>query len=197
MTGRARPRNLRCWVSGLVIAVITVVVSAPSASAHGNGESDVAGDLVRQAIALIVNTPDDHEMIADKINDALNSTETEGVDISSVAKAKDALESGDLHTTRALLEVSIGAQPHMTSAEVLPIGETSGQPGAPPLATGSETGINVTTDALAAHRRFDAGTWAALVGLVALAGVGIWLAVRYRPPVSMRRLRSDVAPREA
>lgn len=41
--------------------------------AHDDEEAGRSYDLVRQAIALIVNTPRDVELIADKIDDALGA----------------------------------------------------------------------------------------------------------------------------
>lgn len=190
---RARCGRFIAWP---VAVLLTVMLSATPAFAHGGDESDKAGDLVRQAIALMVNTPDDQEMIQDKINDALASTDTEGVDESLVSKANEAFGRGDLHNARAFLEVSVGAQPHLTSAEVLPIRESAGQPGQDMFATGSESGTNVTTDGLSVRRSLDAGTWAALGGLAVLALVGVGLAIRYRPPVSMRALRAAALSKE-
>ncbi len=53
----------------------------------------------------------------------------------------------------------------------------------------------MTTDALSAHRRFDGGTVAALAAMAALAVAGVILAVRCRPPVSMRALRAATRAR--
>lgn len=178
---------MRALVVGVVVAGVMAVGVLP-AFAHEDEESAKAGDLVRQAIAFIVNTPKDRMAIDDKVNDALDSTQTEGVDLDLVRQAKTALDDGDLHRTRTLLEESIGAQPHLSSAaDVLPVGQTHHGP----LATGSETGVNVTTDALEPRRHFDAGTWAALGAMAALVLAGVLLAVRYRPPVSLREMRAS------
>ncbi len=77
--------------------------------------------LVRQAIALIVNTPDNTMSIQDKIDDALKVEKKEGVDLALVQQAKQALAAGDLHQTRTLLARSIGAQPHLSGGTVPPI----------------------------------------------------------------------------
>ena len=180
--------TLRAFLGGTVIVAVVALGALPAA-AHEDEESAEAGELVRQAIALIVNTPNNRMAIDDKVNDAVDATKTKGVDLRLVGQAKTALGDGDLHRTRTLLEESIGAQPHLSgSADVLPIGQTHQAP----LATGSETGIDVTTDALEARRPFDAGTWAALGAMAALVLAGAGLAFRYRPPVSLRSLRTMV-----
>ena len=159
-------------------AAITVVVllsAATPAFAHGSGESDKAGDLVRQAIAFIVNEPRNPMAATEKIDDAENAADKDGVDLDLVAQARAALDQGDIHQARSLLERSIGARSHLSGEDPLPIGETR------PLATGAETGIKVVTDPLAPHRGMTGGDWAALSGLIVLGALGVYLAVRFRP----------------
>jgi len=184
-----------------VAVVMSVSLAAAPAWAHQGAESAKAADLVRQAVALIVNTPANGMAIEDKVNDALNSTQPQGVNLDVVRRAKAALAAGDLHLVRALLEVSIGARPHLTNAEVRAINETAGPPSGAEvegLVTGAESGTNVAIDALAARRRFDAGTWLALAASFVVALAGVALAVRYRPPDSIRSLRAGAAgPKEA
>lgn len=158
-----------------VVAGAVLLFGAVPVSAHGDDESDVAGDLVRQAIAVIVNEPGNMDLAADKINDALTAEDTAGVDLKLVAQARDALENDDFHQARALLERSIGARPHIAGSDPQPIREV------PSLAVGAETGIDVVTDGLAPHRNVTSGDVAALAGLAALAALGVYLAVRFRP----------------
>lgn len=169
MTGSRR--LALCWA--ITVAVLLVGISP--ALAHGDGESDKAGDLVRQAIAHIVHDSNDTMSALEKIDDAMNAADKEGVDMDLVAQAADALERGDPHEARTLLERSIGARPHLSSDEVLPIGQTR------PLATGAETGIDVVTDPLAPHRGLTGGDWVSLSGLIALGALGVYLALRFRP----------------
>src|SRR5262245_50080804 len=112
-----------------VLAALTLGLSAAPAWAHGGDESDDAGVLVRQAIALVVNTPDDEMAIEDKVTDATEAKHTEGVDIALVERAKAALDAGDLHRVRALLEVSIGARAHLSSALPKDVREAPARPG--------------------------------------------------------------------
>jgi hypothetical protein len=181
---------------------VVVVGAARPAWPHQGEETTAARDLVRQGIALIVNTPDDTMAIEDKISDALKSGNTEGVNLDLVQQAKTALDAGDLHRVRALLEVSIGAQPHVSNVDVKPIGETQAPPtgaeaeAAVRLATGEESGTNVVVDALKVDRHLDAGTWLMLVVAFAVVALGVALAVWFRPPVPMSSLRSGAAKEE-
>ena len=157
------------------IAGVVLLFGAVPVFAHGDGESAVAGDLVRHAIAVIVNEADNMDLAADKIKDALAAADTQGVGLKLVAQAGDALGKGDFHQARTLLELSIGARPHMGGSDPQPIRQV------PSLAVGAETGIDVVTDGLAPHRNVTSGDVVALSGLIALGVLGAYLAVRFRP----------------
>ena len=177
---------MRKFLLLIAVALAGTLTMSPTVAAHEEGESSDAGELVRQAIALIVNTPGDMEGIEDKIVDAQEATTRDGVDLALVTDARDALERGDMHEVRSLLERSIGAQPHRGNLDPLPIGETRGTPGMSmstpmSMASGAESGTNVATDALGADRTVSAADVAGLVGLALLAGIGVVLALRFRP----------------
>lgn len=185
------------WFAGIAAALVAIaVVTVAPAAAHEGEKSEEAGVLVRQAIALIVNTPKDGMAIEDKITDAIESEDVEGVNVDLVEQASVAFEDGDLHRARALLEASIGARPHLSGFDVMPVGRTHGPMEsddpqmAMRMATGEESGTDVVIDPLDPPHRFDAGTWAALAAAVGLGAVGVALAVRFRPPVSLRSLRA-------
>lgn len=164
----------RAALTALIAAAVVVLAAGPG-FADGGGESDKAGDLVRQAIAHIVHDPKDTMAAVEKIDDAENAGDKEGVDMNLVAQAADALAQGDFHGARSLLERSIGARPHVSGDDPLPIGQIR------PLATGAETGIDVVTDPLAPRRGLSGGDWVALSGLVGLGALGVYLARRFRP----------------
>ena len=164
----------------VAMAVAIALILAGPARADEPGESDESAQLVRQAIALIVNTPGDMEGIEDKIVDAQEAPNQEGVDLALVAAAEEAFEREDMHEVRVLLERSIGAQPHAGEQDPLPIGETRGTPGME-MATGAETGIDVVTDELEPDRELSSTDAVALVALAALAAAGGWLALTFRP----------------
>ena len=198
MSGQPRQHpslHRRVLGSGAIAALIVVAAVGP-AWAHGSEESTEAGALVRQAIALIVNTPNDRMAIEDKVGDALDSKVPDGVDLDAVRQARIALAGGDLHRVRTLLEQSIGARPHLGVTEVMPIRQTTG-PDTAGFATGAESGTNVVIDPLSPRRRFDAGMWIALAGATAIALGGTALARRYRPPVPLQSLRATARPQEA
>lgn len=180
-------------VAGVLITAVVLTLAsplAPAANAHGDGESEEAHVLVQQAIALIVNKPDDEMSIADHIGDALTAEDTEGVDLAFVRRAQSAFESGDLDQARSLLQTAIGAGPYLGEGLPPKIGETTGEPGQPPYAVGEETGTTVVYDELDPGRDLDGGDVALLI-LSGLAVVGgLLLAWRFRPPDTVRQLRA-------
>ena len=162
-----------------MFALVAVMLTAAApVLADEPGESDESAQLVRQGIALIVNTPGDMEGIEDKIVDAQEAPNQDGVDLELVAAAREAFERGAMHQVRALLERSIGARPHVATDDPLPVRETRGAPG---MATGAETGIDVTGDPLEPDRSRSVGDWVAVAGLALVAGTGVALALRFRP----------------
>ena len=174
--GHHRPDTQAAPLLVVVAVLITVLSAVSPAAADEPGESTVASELVRQAIALIVSTPGSMEAIEDKVGDALEVENQEGVDIALVRRAAEALETGDLHETRALLERSIGARPHFGATDVAPIGEVSqGR-----MARGAEAGDAPILDPLDTSD-VDGGDTAAIAVGVALAVAGVFLGLRWRP----------------
>ena len=167
-------------VVALLATLFAVGVTAGPAAADTPGESDESAQLVRQAIALIVNTPAATGRIKEKVDDALQAPKQAGVDLALVKQAAALFPTRNMHQVRALLERSIGAQPHRGDQDPLPPGQTRGTPGMA-LATGAQTGTDVAVDPLAPDRRLSSADWLGLVALAALAGAGLWLADRFRP----------------
>jgi hypothetical protein len=178
----------RCILAAAVVGLLALW--AGPAAADEEGESDEARVLVLQAVALIVNTPDDDmHMIEERIDDALEAPHKEGVDMASVERAAAAVEEGDLPRTRELLQTAIGAGPFVRSGEPKPIRETSGEPGRPAFAVGAEAGTTVVLDEYAPDRGLNGGEVVMLVLSVAVIAVGAWMAWRFRPPETVRQLR--------
>jgi hypothetical protein len=71
------------WCAALTL----VAIGAPPAAAHGGDECDDAGVLVRQAIALILNTPDDTMAIENMITDGGSASRRRGHRAASTAPA--------------------------------------------------------------------------------------------------------------
>ena len=174
--GRQRPDKQTAPLLLVATLLITVLSAVSPAVADEPGESTVASELVRQAIALIVSMPGNMEAIEDKVGDALEVENQEGVDIALVRRAAEALETGDLHETRSLLERSIGARPHFGATDVAPIGEVSQGP----MARGAEAGDAPILDPLDTSD-VDGGDTAAIAVGVALALAGVVLGLRWRP----------------
>jgi hypothetical protein len=192
---------------GLTVVVAVVAASAfafaaPAAAAHEEEVRDAAKVLVQQAIALIVNTPDDRGGIDEHIHLALAAPDQEGVDADLLEQAEAAFEAGDLTRTEELLLACIGARPVTGDQPPKPIRETSEEPveeeagghadegPAPPgFAAGAETGTTVVLDAYRqpVHLAGEGGVLLAL-SVVALAA-GALLTWRWRPHDSVRRLR--------
>jgi hypothetical protein len=158
----------------LLVGVWLTMTAATPAMAHGEGESDQASVLVLQAIGFIVNKPGDMDDISDKVEDALDAPEKEGVDMARVEAAQQALDSNDMDQARTLLQQSLKSGPM--------------EP-----ATGEETGTTVVHDGLSTQGRLSGGDWVLLVVSIAVAAVGVWLALRYRPSESVRALRRQLA----
>ena len=157
------------------IAFLRTVLGGGAAQAHGTEGSDRASDLVLQAIALIVNEPDNHEMIKDKIQDALKARDTSGVDLELVRAARASLAADQLHRTRSLLERSIGARAHRGGGEPAPIREVG------PTPAGAAPGRALPSDPLPGRSGLDTGDIVVLGAAIVVAAIGVALAIRYRP----------------
>lgn len=161
---------------GVVVALATTLVAIAPTPAWADGDEGTtrAYDFVRQAIALIVNTPEDNSAITDKISDAIDAEDSVGVQIGLVHQARQALTNGDRHRARALLEQSIGARVHSSTTDPVPIGR-------PAPVTGRDTGTIIPVDAMAGRGALGVGDWA-LLALVTVVGLGgVALSLRLRP----------------
>src|SRR5262249_58435891 len=104
-------------LAALLVGVWLSTLAASPAVAHGGGDSDQASVLVLQAIGFIVNKPGDMDDISDKVNDALNAPDKEGVDMAQVQAAKDALDKEDMDQARDLLQQSLKPGVPMAAAQ--------------------------------------------------------------------------------
>lgn len=86
----------------VVMLVLAGVAAAPVAWAHGNEANEPARDLVLTAVAVLEAHPSGIDLVEDKINDALESTEPGDVDLDLVREARDTLAAGDLQQTTLL-----------------------------------------------------------------------------------------------
>lgn len=166
--------NVRLGAAGLLAALLMAVLAPAVAWADGDEDTDRAFDFVRQAIALIVNTPEDMAGIEDKIGDAEEAPDPSDVRIPLVRQAEQAFGDGDMHATRRLLERSIGARVHSGSAEPVAIGE-------PARVTGMDTGTVAAIDPMPGRDDLNGGDWI-MLGISTIVGLGgIGLSLRLRP----------------
>jgi hypothetical protein len=110
MTSQPRARPLRL-LGGVAGAWLAVAVFAAPALAHEGEEEVPARTQVQTAVAILRTQPEQMDLAADRINDATEAEDKEGVDIDRVEQAKSTLEAGDLAKTELLLEQALGACP--------------------------------------------------------------------------------------
>ncbi len=105
----------------VVVAVIgAVALAPPPALAHGGGDEAGAVDLVEQALAIVVNSPDAVGEALERVEAALaeEAEEPTGeLDIASLQLAAAALERGDLHDAEDALVAALGIDPHADEDE--------------------------------------------------------------------------------
>ena len=189
-------RSLAPVIASTAVVVLLAAFASAPAWAHEGEESASAHDLVLQAVAYIVNTPDDMESIEDKVKDAQESEDTDGVRMALVRQAETALEDGDMARARDLLQRSIGARTDLTGTDVQPILQTSPGQRSVVLATGEEPGTRVVTDAMPGRGGLTGTDVALLIAAAVLAAGGILLSTRYRPAHSVHALRAAARRRE-
>jgi hypothetical protein len=153
----------------VVIAALATVVPALPAAAH-EGDSDQARVLVLDALAYLANQPDGYvDDVTDKVGDALEAPDTEGVDLAKVRAAQASLESGDLTQVRADLQDSVE-----------PLTER---------VTGEEPGTTTMLDPLPGRDGWTGGDTVLVVLSVLVLLAGVVLAIRWRPEESLHDLR--------
>src|SRR5262245_66563034 len=100
---------LRTWA--VLVATLALMAGVPAlANADEAGESDQVKVLVLQAIAMLVNDPNDMMGVEELIGDALEAPDKAGVDMAMVEQASTAFEDGDMRRTRDLLPSSIRSE---------------------------------------------------------------------------------------
>jgi hypothetical protein len=195
--GEAIVMSLMARICVAIGAAVALTLLTPGAvHADEPGESDEAKVLVLQAIALIVNTPDDMMAIEERIGDALEAPHVEGVDLDMVEQAAAALDAGDHGQARDLLQSAIGAGPYVGTGVPGAIREASGEPGAPAYAVGAQAGTAVVLDAYQPEGGLDRGEVVLLVLSVSVLLGGALLSWRLRPADTVRQLRRAAALRE-
>lgn len=162
-------RSVSATVAALMAGAL--LLSASPAAAHGDGEADVpARTLVLTALTYLANQPPGFMDVAyDKVGDALESEEADGVDLAEVEAAQTAMERDDMMAARELLQASLA-------------------PLTGPV-TGDGSGTTMLLDPMAGRTKW---AWSgAVLAVVSAAAIitGAGLARRWRPTMTLRALR--------
>ncbi len=159
------------------VVFLAAMLSASPVWAHGDGESGEGYLLVQQALGHLAHDTGSTgvELAVEKVDDALNTEDQEGVDVAELQRARATLEAGDVAQGRTQLAESIR--------------EALSQL---PPATGEETGTTTVPSALSGRGALSGSDWMFLVGSVLLMGLGGGLAWRFRPRDNLRHLRAQL-----
>ena len=177
---QSRRRRLRRHAVPLFltwVVVLTALLSASPVWADEPGETDVGYLLVQQALGHLAHDTNDTgiDLALEKVDDALNTKDQEGVDVAELRQARAALEAGDVPQGRAQLTESISAALSQL-----------------PPATGEGTGTTTVPSALPGRGTLSGSDWMLLVVSVLLLGLGGGLAWHFRPRDNLRRLRAQL-----
>jgi hypothetical protein len=174
---------------GALVLLLVGLGGTGSAWAHEGEETARASESIRQAIAYIVNDPENMDAIVDKVEDSLRADDTSAVKLELVRRAQSALERDEMMRARRLLERAIGARSDMAGTDVRPVLQVPPGSSTTPLAVGSETGTSVVTDEMPGRGSLT-GADIVLLGFAGVLGIAdALLSVRLRPPDSVRALR--------
>ncbi|QSR33384.1 hypothetical protein CFI00_0120 [Nocardioides sp. S5] len=101
-------------LAGLALLVGAALVTGSPASADEPGETDVGYLLVQQALGHLAHdtSAEGLEVAMEKISDALETDDQEGVDVPTLEQAMAALEAEDVEGARPLLLDSIAEALH-------------------------------------------------------------------------------------
>lgn len=170
------------WLARLAVALTLGVIGsftvAAPAWAHGDGETDEGYLLVQQALGHLAHdtSATGIDLAMEKVQDALDTADQEGVDVVEVEQGMAALDVGNVDLARSLLQDSI----------------REAVQGLPP-ATGSQTGTTTVSPGLPGRSGMHAQDWFFLAASVVVLLVGAGLAFVFRPPDSVRVLRTRLA----
>lgn len=159
----------------MAAALLMLVVPSSPASAHGDDETTEGYLLVQQALGHLAHdtSAEGIALAMEKVQDALETKDQEGVSVAELQQGMAALEAGDAVHARTLLQDSI----KVALAEQ-------------PRATGNETGTRLIIPELEGRSGFGGQEWLFLLVSVVAVVAGISLAYLFRPHDSIGVLRS-------
>src|SRR5512132_4673471 len=106
------PRARRFGLLGGLVGAFLAAAAVTAPTLAHEGEEDVpARTQVQTAVAILRTQPEQMDLAADRINDATEAKDKEGVDVDRVEQAKKTLEAGDMAKTELLLEQALGGCP--------------------------------------------------------------------------------------
>ncbi len=142
-----RSRSAAVVMVAIVMAVVGVVVLTPiPALGHGGADEANAVDLVEQALAIVVNSPDAVGEALERVEAALVEVAeepTKDLDVASLERAAVALEAGDLHGAEDALVASLGIDPHAEAVEPVEAVEESASVSTPDAAPDDSSDVSV------------------------------------------------------
>ena len=169
----------RVWKSLLLTTILLFggVLSATPAWAHGNDKTMEGYILVQQALGHLAHaTASEGIMPAmEKIDDALNAKDQDGVDVAEVQQAKTALQSGQIVQAQTLLQHSISQAISQLKS-----------------ATGEQTGTTIVLNPLPGRGGLTSTDWGFLSVSILLLLLGLTLAWLFRAPESVYELGQEL-----
>lgn len=164
--------------TSLTLILVGLVLAASSASADEPGETDVGYLLVQQALGHLAHdtSAEGLAVAMEKVSDALETDDQEGVDVPTLEQAMAALEAEDVEGARPLLQDSIAEALHNR-----------------PPATGMDSGTTSIQPELEGRSGLAGEDWGFLAAALVALLLGTWLSVRFRPHDSIRVLRTQLA----
>lgn len=165
-------------LAGLALVLGGALMTGPPASADEPGETDVGYLLVQQALGHLAHdtSAEGLEVAMEKVSDALETDDQEGVNVPTLEQAMAALEAEDVEGARRLLQDSIAAALHNR-----------------PPATGMDSGTTSVRPELEGRSGLAGEDWGFLAAALVALLLGTWLSVRFRPHDSIRVLRTQLA----
>jgi hypothetical protein len=158
-------RLARCVL--VIVLGFVALLSVPTvASAHDDEETEEGYLLVQQALGHLAHDTSHEgiELAMEKVGDALETEDQEGVDVAEVEQAMGMLEAGEADRARDLLQDSIEDAVHDL-----------------PPATGNQTGTTVVVPELPGKSDMGGQEWGFLAASIAVLLLGALLALRFRP----------------
>lgn len=157
------------------MGLLVTFASAPAAWGHEEGETTEGYLLVQQALGHLAHdtSMSGIDLAMEKVGDALETEDQEGVDVAELEQGMAVLETGDIGQARILLQDSI----EQATAAL-------------PQATGMQTGTHEVALELPGRPELRAQDWVLLAASALTLVLGAWLVFLFRPPDTVRALRT-------